>query len=493
MQEVYVTCSFDGLSWESSRLIPGLQTKTPALVAYEDYLLMCYTSEMSRLFHSQSDDGWSWYNTQAIFTESRSAPALTVIRVASGNRVLMIYPSISPADNGQLIQQQYHPDSGWTQPFKLSQLSAGQVALSNSDGTVCMAYVANNSSQLWSSTSTDNGWNWRSARVPDQTASFPPALCGFGDRTYMLYSGTDSKKSKQIYATSVWKRFLLHRTPKENPTQQDLADCDSDPDCWISISDLQWKDDNQPRATTLYYVVREDPLSWYIHYIFLYVGQRGQTVRAERVGAPFNVQLFSVGEHPGDLERFMVQISKGTDGRTSMGSVQGCEYESHGDNTFYTPDQVDWEGDRHAIVSVPLNSHGCWNEKQVGDHPSETHIPGVVTVGNFMGGSYHDGQIWWKPWETSTNSKFVQIGLDQDMKPVNDQVWATFRGRMGDSYSTTLRGAKYFNGDNLSSVDWFYVQIVWAGGKGFKVIPGKLLLAVGSRGPGGRDWIKATL
>ena len=493
LQEVYVTCSSDGLSWDPPRLIPGLQTKTPALAAYEGYLFMCYTSETSQLFHSQSDDGWSWSNPQAISTESRSAPALTVIRVGSGNRVLMVYPSSSSADNGLLIQQQYHPNFGWTQPIKLSPLAAGQVALSSFDGTVYMAYILNNSSQLWASTSTDNGRNWQSAQVPKQTASFPPALCRFGDRTYMFYAGTDSKKPKQIYVTSVWKGFLLPRTPKDNPTQQDLADCDGDPDCWISISDRQWKDDNQPRATTLYYVVREDPMSWSIHYIFLYVGQRGQTVRAERAGGKFNAQLFSVGEHPGDLERFMVQISKGTDGRTSTGSVLGCEYEAHGKKTFYTPDLINWEGDRHAIVSVPLNSHGCWNEKQVGDHPTEKHVPGLVMIANFMGGSYNDGQIWWKPWETSTNSKFVQIGLDQDMKPVNDQVWAAFRGRMGDSYPTTLRGAKYFNGANLSDVDWAYVQVVWGGGKLFNVIPGNLLSASGTKGPGSRDWIKASL
>jgi hypothetical protein len=60
----------------------------------------------------------------------------------------------------------------------------------------------------------------------------------------------------------------------------------------------------------LYYAVQQDATHWYIHYIFLYAGQRGQTVRSLFPFAEFNTQLWSIGEHPGDLELFMTKLKK---------------------------------------------------------------------------------------------------------------------------------------------------------------------------------------
>jgi hypothetical protein len=50
-----------------------------------------------------------------------------------------------------------------------------------------------------------------------------------------------------------------------------------------------------------------------------------------------------------------------------------------------------------------------------------------------------------------------RVGLDAAGKPINDQIWATFQGRMGDSYAITLKGGNDFGGKALSQFDWGYV------------------------------------
>jgi hypothetical protein len=496
--QLYVTCTADGEHWEGPNEIAGQKTSVPALTVFENHLFMCYSSDSSsQLYQSQSDDGWNWYNTREIDGQGSDIPALTVIPGPDGDQLLMVYPSNDTRDDHQLLQTRYTSKNGWTHPEWINGQQAHQVGLTTYNGTAIMAYSGNHSAEMYSSTSTD-GINWEFYQIPEQRAQYWPALCTFKGRTYMLFSGTSS--AKQIWVSSCKGATITPTPAKANPTQQDLANCADDPDWWIDINTDRWQSDNQPAASTVYYAVQEDSTTWSIHYIFLYAGQHGQTVRGERAGTDFNCQLWTVGEHPGDLERFMMKISKVDDSSKNLhiGDVVGCQFEAHGNKHDYPPGDCDWDtsdvtdSGKHAIVSVALNNHSCWNEKMVGDHPYEDNIPGVAMIGNFMGGSYGDGSIWWRPWQNQVRD-FIQLGLDREGKPVNNQVWATFKGRMGDSYTCDLNGAHYFGGGNLSTWDWDWVKIVWTGGKIIGKIKAELQQADGPRGPGDRDWVHCSM
>jgi hypothetical protein len=142
---------------------------------------------------------------------------------------------------------------------------------------------------------------------------------------------------------------------KSNPTQQDLHNCGDDPAWWIDVNETQWKSDSNnrgPPPTTLYYAVQEDLDHWFIHYIFLFAGQNGQTVRVEPVGTEFNTKMRNVGEHPGDLERVMVEINKGSRVPTRT------QFEAHVDNEDYIDmNMCAFEEESHLVVHMGLNSH----------------------------------------------------------------------------------------------------------------------------------------
>jgi hypothetical protein len=390
---MYVSCSSDGLTWEGPRQVGGQSTNVPALVQFENRLYMCYASDYDgQLYQSQSDDGWNWYNTKkSIPGQVTSTPALTVIPGPSGDQILMVYPD--EKRNHQLIQTRYTSIGGWTTPQDIVGQQAWSVGLSNYNGTAIMAYSGNTNSQLFSSTSTD-GVNWIFSEIPFQGSPYYPALCSFEEKIYMLYGGNDS--DKQIYVSSVGHGNIRPPPPKPIVSQQDLADCGDDPNWWINIADSQWRGDRKPGPTTLYFAVQEDTSACYIHYIFLYAGQNGQTVRG-KVPDGFNAQLNSIGEHPGDLERFAVKVWKGTGGDAGpkVGDVAGCWFEAHGEIRWYEPQDIFWNQDNHATVSAALNNHSHWNEKIEGNNPSEVNIDEVL-IGNFLGLSWGDPEIWWR-------------------------------------------------------------------------------------------------
>jgi hypothetical protein len=295
----------------------------------------------------------------------------------------------------------------------------------------------------------------------------------------MIYAGTES--SKQLYISSVRQGIITPRPPIQNPTQQMLRDTAPDPDYWIDINDSQWRGNPNPPPWPMYYAVREDSSNIYIHYSFLYAGQHGQTVRALRSGTEFDAQLWTVGEHPGDLERFMIALQKETF------SFVSAEFEAHGKPRRYIhTEEIKWKDETHAVVSVGLNNHSNWNELKEGNPVADEggRIPGVVLIGNFLGG---DKSRWWFPYADS--SPFIQLGLDEHGQPINDQIWAAYCGDMGKSYATDLRGATYFDGRNLTTFDWDFVKIVWAGAKVLGKLKPDFERAGGPPGPGARDWV----
>jgi hypothetical protein len=137
---------------------------------------------------------------------------------------------------------------------------------------------------------------------------------------------------------------------------------------------------------------------------------------------------------------------------------------------------VKWE-DTHAIVHIALNGHAMRNQDPAtSDHIYEMNIPGAVAIGDWIGTG-----PWWRPHSDGTDFKL--FGFDFSWQPIGDQVWAAFRGKMGVSHNNTLVSATYFDGRNLSSPDWTFVKLVYAGGTLIEKIPADKLISNGPDGP----------
>ncbi|RFU23900.1 hypothetical protein B7463_g12438, partial [Scytalidium lignicola] len=294
-----------------------------------------------------------------------------------------------------------------------------------------------------------------------------------------IYCGTES--NKPLYQTSNYQADLATRPDIPNPTQQDLYNHPSTFN-YISLSGPQ--DNKLNGADPIYYNTQHSNGLLHIHYPVLYQFQHGQTVRALRARTEFNTYIWRLGEHQADLEHFEIVLKPPTGGMGDYDIVQVIT-EAHGKPTSYTKDQVEWTDTTktHAVVSIGLNSHAVWNQKQQSNPIDERRQPGFVLIGDFLG----DRSNMWYPYQSAN---FVQIGLNSPGgDPINDQTWAKFAGRLGDSYHTTLDRAHYFDGSDLKSEDWTFVVVVEKGGDLLGKIPSDLYIAEGPTGPGTRGWI----
>jgi hypothetical protein len=235
----------------------------------------------------------------------------------------------------------------------------------------------------------------------------------------------------------------------------------------------------QPLPTApVYYAVQDYDDVIEIAYIVLYAYQGGQTARALRLGTEFNCVLPNLGTHQGDLERLAVTLLK----RENDYSIARVGFEAHGHITYFPPNEVQWE-DTHAIVHLTLNSHAMRNiDPATSDHHYDVTVPGFVAIGDWIGTG-----TWWRP--HSEGSEFKLLGLNSSSQPVGDQVWAAFRGNLGETHNNTLVDARYFNGDELSLLDWIFVKLVYAGGMLIKKIPADKLVGDGPMGPAMRGWV----
>lgn len=285
-----------------------------------------------------------------------------------------------------------------------------------------------------------------------------------------------------------YKADLVGRPDILNPTQQTLHD---HPDQFYYLSLDGPHGSSLSDAGPLYYNTQflEDPDNktgpklLHIHYIFLYQFQHGQTVRALRSGTEFNAEIWRLGEHQADVEHLEIVLRPSTSDIKDAYTVVSVLTEAHGDQKPYDINSIDWKDQTHPIISIGLNSHAVWNQKKESNPIDEGGAAGFVLIGDFLG---DNGKNMWYPYESSS---LVQIGLDSAGEPINDQLWAKYRGRLGDSYHVTLNGASYFDGSNLSTFDWDFVKIVEAGGRLIGKIPIDLYVAEGPGGPGGRGWI----
>lgn len=277
-----------------------------------------------------------------------------------------------------------------------------------------------------------------------------------------------------------------------NPTQQDLYNHpQGNNHVIIDPSQYTGTLKTNPGGTPLYYAVQEFDDGIEIDYIFLYAYQGGQTFW---VTAPyaFDPVTWDYGVHQGDLERIAVRLVPTQGGGYRILDV--C-YERHGDETWFPVGQVpmrkDGTGRDRILVCPAMYGHSSTNvQMQVtGNHKG---CP-VVDDGNYVALQAVSVLASEPPpadalvWNPAVQSPLVEIGLDWNGEPVNDQVWAKYAGHLGQKQTNSLQSANYWAGGNVSGAEWAYLKSI-----NFFASPflSSLTVGEGPTGPGSRYWIK---
>jgi hypothetical protein len=268
------------------------------------------------------------------------------------------------------------------------------------------------------------------------------------------------------------------------PTHQSsTSTTTSDDQTYVDIASSQYGGQLDPETgvfAPLYYAVQEHADAVEISYLFLYAFHGGQTVRPLSVIHQFDCILHTWGEHQGDLERVVVTLVP-VHGESTNYRVLRVGYESHGDVSWYGAGRVPFEG-THPVVHVALNGHSNHNLAEQGERVIEEEVPCIVAVTSNLA---PDGQVW-RPQE----SDLRQLGLDASGAPINDQLWAAYRGRLGVEQTDTFQSATYFDGSGLDTLDWVYVFLVARLTQFLGLLPSNVTDGNGPVGPGARDWVR---
>ncbi|KFF65522.1 hypothetical protein IW01_17905 [Pectobacterium brasiliense] len=238
--------------------------------------------------------------------------------------------------------------------------------------------------------------------------------------------------------------------PINNITQEILEKYCSN-NYYIDINPSQYSGMyNQGEVTApIYYAITEDKDILEITFPILYAYQGGQACIADRKGSEFNCILHSYGEHQGDLERVSVRLAKD---HTSEYYISEVGYEAHGHLTWYKSGEFLSEG-THPVVYVALNGHASYNGLYHTDLITLDGMPWAV----FIIDAINSKGVKWRPW---LSNEFKQVGINKEKKPVSDQKWVLFDGRLGRYDTHSLTSATYFDGENLSALDWTYVKMI---------------------------------
>lgn len=268
----------------------------------------------------------------------------------------------------------------------------------------------------------------------------------------------------------------------ENPTQQDLAD-HSGTNFYVQITPSQYRGmydpENKKVSAPLYYAVQQYENGVQITYPILYANQGGQACIGRLALDPFHCILKTYGEHQGDIERVSVNLVLNEAGDFYISEVG---YETHGHMTWYRNGDFFHENN-HPVVYVALNGHASYNGLY---HPNDIYLDGFAAVVHIIDAIDNNG-CQWRPWQ---ESEFKLVGLNADGEPVNEQVWAKFEGRLGDTVTNSLKGGTYFDGSNLSDLDLAYVVAITALADLIGKLPDDIRSGAGPRGLAGREYIR---
>ena len=467
--QLWIADSADGLKWENIRKIDGQHAWRTALTVFNNELFMVYTdSASSQLWSSRSIDGSKWTGTAHIVGQHSSHVSLTVF----GGKIVMVYGHAA-LDNPKFYISEYD-GKGWT-PGRVILGSAGTgPSLVTIDGALFLTY--NDASEKLYATRSRDGRNWEESQIlPGQKGDIPSS-CVMNNIIYIVY-----RQDTHLYSTFCENGDLTSHPVIKNPTMADLAKFNNR-SYYVQISPSQYAGEEIPKAP-MYYAVQSKGSQIFISYLILYADQGGQTVRALRAGTEFNCIINTIGQHQGDLERFTILLNPPAVKGGEYTIVQ-CGFEQHGVLWPYEPKNCTFEDGTHAVVHIALNGHSSHNADPAnnGGMTLEFAQPGIVGVGSWIGNG--------KGWRAySQGSEFKRVGLDENGKPVSDQVWAAFKGRLGDTVLNSLTGGTTFDGKNLDSLDWLFVQSVFGIGNDIGVIPQNLLVGDAPTGPGVRDWV----
>ena len=217
-----------------------------------------------------------------------------------------------------------------------------------------------------------------------------------------------------------------------------------------------------------------------ITYAMLYAYQGGQTCRGLKPDDYFNAVVDNYGHHQGDLEWVSVLASKDYERLLAVG------YASHGHVTYYRPQDCLIEG-THPRARAALNGHASLNGKNKNpeDWVKTDGVPLVVDIIDLIS----EAGPAWAPYR-SPETMLAIIGLDQDGKPVSDQLWAGFRGRLGIHQENDFTAATQVNGQPLPRQQDDFAKLIIGLGKATGMLPESLRSGDGPEGPGARDFVQ---
>jgi hypothetical protein len=236
--------------------------------------------------------------------------------------------------------------------------------------------------------------------------------------------------------------------------------------------------DHQHVTAPMYVAAQEWDDCIEITYVMLYAYQGGQTCRGQ-IGEHFHAIANNYGIHQGDLEWVAVRVSKDYEKLLSVG------YAAHGHVTWYAPEDCLMDG-QHPLVRAALNGHASHNGKNKNpeDWVYSFELPEVFGITDL----FADNGPTWAP-HRQPERMLAIIGLD-DGKPVSDQVWARFRGRLGKREDVSFVNATRLDGTALRLDQIVVVHTIVALGKVLKLIPEDLREGIGPEGPGARDFVQ---
>lgn len=261
-----------------------------------------------------------------------------------------------------------------------------------------------------------------------------------------------------------------------NPTQNDLLLNRAD-NYFIEVNSSQFGGMVDGSSPVYYAVQKGDNNTIVISYIALFAFQSGQTLNVG--GFNIDVIINDYGKHQGDIERVSVILN------ASDNSLVQVNYEAHGDTKSYPPNEVLFEG-THPIVNFALGGHSCHNSFQKGLRVVDDDAK-IFQVLSLMGDRTTGGKIW-RP------SKLLQLGLDANGQPINDQKWAAFSGRIGVHQVNKVNSATTIDGKGLGFWQWAYVKTLGSMLDVFDVFYQlEFVQGVGPEGPGGRPWVTSPM
>lgn len=337
----------------------------------------------------------------------------------------------------------------------------------------------------------------------DQIVQFAPIVYFCGDEPYKPCSIEYILSNSVLCDTDDPNFKIKHPTQKDLETHhQDNFYLNIDKECIHGPSSLN--------EAIMYVAVQVPYDEQYVdlRYIFLYAynGPQTSTILESDINM-FDCALSTYAEHQGDIEGITVRVT------ADFQQVISVNYESHGDDHFFDANEVDFEK-THPIVLSAYNSHASYNSKyicQKESYPSPNNsglddilldkksitAPLIGEVGiNFVDIiSPQEIKLIWKPFEydhsgkTISNNHLVQVGLNENDDPLNEERWARFKGNLGAPMENSFTEAKEVAGREIPNFQKNLIKIVATYLEKYGMVPNEYKNTTGPVGLGRRPYI----